>query len=221
MAAAAKELFALLVIIGILLIFSLSTCPVSNAEQVKLTPHFIVPKSGHNSTTPTTKHGAITMPKGELRTHETTRMERINSTNLNIVCTLCEKVTQDILNFLRLEKTKKRIMAILHGSCSLLFNLKPKCIATVNCYGFVFFTLVKITQPRVLCHMVHLCSPSLTNSTTSFMSDDKCEVCRYVVVKALTELTRPNKQLEMIESVMNTCKAMKKNTDEKVLLITL
>ncbi|XP_047337020.1 prosaposin-like [Impatiens glandulifera] len=208
---------ALSVITSILLIvFALTTCWLSNAEQVAL-------KSESYSKAPNTKYSVIIMPEGKLNTHETTTttMERVNSTHLNNVCNLCEDVTNEMLELLRSKKTQKRIMDILHGSCSLFFNLKQKCMAIVNSYGLAFFEIVQIVQPKVICHSIHLCSSKPANSTTYFMSEDRCEVCRYVVGKALTELKYPNKQLEIInESVLKTCITMEGNEEKCKILIS-
>ncbi|XP_047337037.1 uncharacterized protein LOC124940557 [Impatiens glandulifera] len=184
---------------SILLVFALSTFWLSNAEKVVL------------SKAPHTKNEVIIMA-------EATTMERVNDTHLNKVCHLCEDVTDEILKVLRSKKMQKGIMNILHGTCSLLFNLKPKCMATVNSYGLVFFTMVQIVQPRTICNSVHLCSPNPANSTTFFMSEDKCDVCHYVVGKALTELKYPNKQLEiMMESVLKNSITMKSIEEKQIL----
>ncbi|KAJ7950092.1 saposin B domain-containing protein [Quillaja saponaria] len=129
------------------------------------------------------------------------------SSNEN-VCTLCEEITSQTLDYLNEDKTQTEIIDLLHHSCSKLHSFKQQCITLVDYYASLFFLEVSSIQPGQFCSKVNLCQQ--ISMISSKVQADSCELCHYTVSELLLKLKDPDTEIDIVAKFLKVCNALKK-----------
>ncbi|XP_052175459.1 uncharacterized protein LOC127790199 [Diospyros lotus] len=122
------------------------------------------------------------------------------------VCTFCEELAAEAINYLQENKTQE-IIDMLHKTCSQLLHFEQQCITLVDYYVPLLFSKIESMQPGDICRKLNLCELRTINSRLT--SESKCKICHHAVEEVLLKFEDPETQLEIIRLLLKACNAVK------------
>ncbi|KAL5206029.1 hypothetical protein ABZP36_034238 [Zizania latifolia] len=136
--------------------------------------------------------------------------EQIASTKIPVtlrrgspLCSACENITNEAVNFLSEKQIQDKIINILHDACAQTFSLEQKCVEIVDSYANLLFAKITEIKPDEFCKQYGLCRNTALLSVVK--SESTCVFCHHIIDELVSKLKDPDSEFEIIQLLLKEC----------------
>ena len=119
------------------------------------------------------------------------------------LCSACENITSEAVNFLSEKQIQDKIMTILHDTCSQTFSFEQKCLETMDSYATLVFAKIAEIKPDEFCKQYGLCRDMALLSAVK--SESTCVFCHHIIDEIMSKLKDPDAEFEIIQLLLKEC----------------
>uniref|UniRef100_A0A0D9XW66 Saposin B-type domain-containing protein n=1 Tax=Leersia perrieri TaxID=77586 RepID=A0A0D9XW66_9ORYZ len=119
------------------------------------------------------------------------------------LCSACENITKEAVDFLSEKQIQDKIMAILEDTCSQTFSFKQQCLEMVDSYATLFFAKIGEIKPDEFCKQYGLCRDMALLSAVK--SESTCVFCHHIMDEVMSKLKDPDAEFEIIQLLLKEC----------------
>ncbi|XP_006662664.1 uncharacterized protein LOC102720274 isoform X2 [Oryza brachyantha] len=127
----------------------------------------------------------------------------VNLLRQSPLCSACENMTSEAINFLSEKQIQDKIMAILHDTCSQTFSFEQKSLEILDSYATILFTKIAEIKPDEFCKQYGLCRNMALLSAVK--SESTCVFCHHIVDEIVSKLKDPDAEFEIIQLLLKEC----------------
>ncbi|KAF0905377.1 hypothetical protein E2562_004358 [Oryza meyeriana var. granulata] len=121
----------------------------------------------------------------------------------NPLCSACENITREAINFLSEKQIQDKIMTILHDTCSQTFSFEQKCLEILDSYATLVFAKIAEIKPDEFCKQYGLCRDTALFSAVK--SESTCVFCHHIIDEIVSKLKDPDAEFEIIQLLLKEC----------------
>uniref|UniRef100_A0A0D9YY78 Saposin B-type domain-containing protein n=1 Tax=Oryza glumipatula TaxID=40148 RepID=A0A0D9YY78_9ORYZ len=119
------------------------------------------------------------------------------------LCSACENITSEAVNFLSEKQIQDKIRTILHDTCSQTFSFEQKCLETMDSYATLVFAKIAEIKPAAFCKQYGLCRDMALLSAVK--SESTCLFCHHIIDEITSKLKDPDAEFEIIQLLLKEC----------------
>uniref|UniRef100_A0A0D3HHD6 ADP,ATP carrier protein n=1 Tax=Oryza barthii TaxID=65489 RepID=A0A0D3HHD6_9ORYZ len=119
------------------------------------------------------------------------------------LCSGCENITSEAVNFLSEKQIQDKIRTILHDTCSQTFSFEQKCLETMDSYATLVFAKIAEIKPAAFCKQYGLCRDMALLSAVK--SESTCLFCHHIIDEITSKLKDPDAEFEIIQLLLKEC----------------
>uniref|UniRef100_A0A0D9XNA1 Saposin B-type domain-containing protein n=1 Tax=Leersia perrieri TaxID=77586 RepID=A0A0D9XNA1_9ORYZ len=119
------------------------------------------------------------------------------------LCSACENITKEAVDFLSEKQIQDKIMTILHDTCSQTFSFKQQCLEMVDSYATLVFAKIGEIKPDEFCKQYGLCRDMALLSAVK--SESTCVFCHHIMDEVMSKLKDPDAEFEIIQLLLKEC----------------